>query len=138
MTLTPPSILFACVHNSGRSVAAKVLCEHLGAGHVHVLSAGSAPGDGVNPRVAQVLRERGLDPDAEVPTLLSRDLVARVDVVVTMGCGEACPVVAGRRYLDWSLDDPAEADLEGVRVIVSEIEGRVRALLSELGVEVSS
>ena len=104
-----PTIPYACVRNSGRSVAAKIkiLTEHYGAGRVIVKSAGSAPGAGLNQQVATVLRGRGLRSEDEVPTLLTSDLVSIADVVVTMGCGESCPFFAGKRYLDWVVDDPA-------------------------------
>ncbi len=129
-----PVVLYACVHNSGRSVAAKVLTEHYARGRVEVRSAGSEPGDGVNERVAAVLAERGLATDLEVPTLLTTDLVSIADVVVTMGCGETCPFVPGKRYVDWVVEDPAGRDLEDVRAIVDEVDARVRSLLGELGV----
>ncbi len=132
-----PVVLYACVHNAGRSVAAKVLTEHYARGHVEVRSAGSEPGSRVNPQVAAALAERGLSAEDEVPALLTPDLVGVADVVVTMGCGEACPFFPGKRYLDWVVDDPAGRDLETVRHIVGEIDARVRALLDELGIEVS-
>jgi arsenate reductase len=127
-----PVVLFACIHNSGRSVAAQVLARHHAGGAVEVRSAGSEPGSGVNPVVAQVLAERGLAVDDHRPTLLDRELVATSDVVVTMGCGETCPVFPGKRYEDWTVDDPAGQDLETVRRIVDDIDGRVRRLLAEL------
>jgi protein-tyrosine-phosphatase len=127
-----PQILYVCVHNAGRSIAAAVLTEHLGRGRVEVRSAGSAPGSEVNPSVAAVLRERGLDPDRHFPKPLT-DIAARdADVIVTMGCGDACPFYPGKRYLDWELDDPAGKSVEEVRPIVEEIDKRVRALLREL------
>ncbi len=129
-----PVVLYACVHNSGRSVAAKVLTEHYAGDSVEVRSAGSEPGSMVNPQIAAVLAERGLSAEREVPTLLTADLVGEVDVVITMGCGEACPFVPGKRYLDWVVDDPAGRDRETVRRIVDDIDARVRALLDELGV----
>lgn len=129
-----PVVLYACIHNSGRSVAAKILTEHYAAGRVDVRSAGSEPGSQVNREVAAVLDERGLSTDLEVPTLLTSDLVAVADVVVTMGCGETCPFFPGKRYLDWVVDDPAGQDREVVRRIVDDIDGRVRGLLAELGV----
>ena len=132
-----PVVLYACVHNSGRSVAAKVLTEHYARGRVDVRSAGSEPSGSVNPDVAAVLTERGLSTDEEVPTLLDGGLVAQADVVVTMGCGETCPVFPGRRYLDWSIDDPAGQPREVVARIVDDIDRRVRGLLDELGVRVS-
>ena len=125
-------ILFACIHNSGRSVAAQVLARHYGGDAVDVRSAGSEPGSQVNPVVVQVLAERGLPVGEHVPTLLDRDLVQGSDVVITMGCGETCPVFPGKRYEDWPVDDPAGQDLETVRRIVDEIDARVRALLREL------
>ncbi len=127
-----PIILFACVHNSGRSVAAQAIARHLAAGRVEVRSAGSAPGDGVDPGVASVLAGRGLSVVDHSPTLLDRPLVEAADVVVTMGCGETCPVVPGKRYEDWPVDDPAGRDLVTVRRIVDDIEARVRALLADI------
>ena len=129
---SPPTILFACVHNAGRSVAAKVLAEHHAGGAVTVLSAGSAPGANINPMVTQVLAERGLTTEAETPKMLDHALVETSDVVVTMGCGETCPVFPGKRYEDWTVDDPAGEDIETVRRIVDDIDGRVRSLLAEL------
>jgi arsenate reductase (thioredoxin) len=130
-----PVILFACIHNSGRSVAAQVLARHHGAGRVEVRSAGSEPGAGVNPVVAQVLAERGLPVTDHVPTLLDVDLVQAADVVVTMGCGETCPVFPGKRYEDWPVDDPAGQDLETVRRIVDDVDARVRGLLAQVDAE---
>jgi arsenate reductase len=124
--------LFACIHNSGRSVAAKVLAEHYGGDRVEVRSAGSQPGEGVNPVVAAVLAERGLSTGDEHPTLLDRDVVQAADVVVTMGCGETCPVFPGKRYEDWVVDDPAGQDIDAVRRIVDDVDARVRRLLDEL------
>ena len=131
-----PVVLYACVHNSGRSVAARVLTEHYAAPHVEVRSAGSDPRTSVDPMVAAVLAERGLSTDAEVPTLLTRGIVEEADVVVTMGCGETCPVFPGRRYLDWDVGDPAGMDRRTVERIVDDIDGRVRELLAGLGVAV--
>jgi arsenate reductase len=131
-----PVVLFACIHNSGRSVAAKVLTEHYAAGRVTVRSAGSEPGTSVNSEVAAVLAERGLTTDAEVPTLLTSDVAKDADIVVTMGCGETCPVFPGKRYLDWSVDDPAGQDRPAVERIVDDIDRRVRGLLDELGIAV--
>lgn len=129
-----PVVLYACIHNSGRSVAAKILTEHYAAGRVDVRSAGSEPGSQVNREVAAVLDERGLSTQREVPTLLTSELVSVADVVVTMGCGEACPFFPGKRYLDWVVEDPAGQDRETVRRIVDDIDRRVRGLLVELGV----
>jgi arsenate reductase len=127
-----PTVLYACVHNSGRSVAAEVLTRHLAGAAVEVRSAGSEPGGGVNPVVAQVLAERGLPVDGHVPTRLEPDLVRAADVVVTMGCGETCPIFPGKRYEDWPVEDPAGQDLETVRRIVDDVEARVRTLLAQL------
>jgi arsenate reductase len=126
------TILFACIHNSGRSVAAQVLARHYGGDNVEVRSAGSEPGTEVNPVVAQVLAERGLPVEDHKPTLLDWDLVQTSDVVVTMGCGETCPVFPGKHYEDWQVEDPAGQDLETVRHIVEDIDGRVRKLLEDL------
>ena len=128
-----PVLLFACIHNGGRSLAAKVLTEHYGRGRVVVRSAGSEPGDALNPGVVQVLHERGLSTDGETPSLLTRDGVVEADVVVTMGCGEACPAVPGKQIVDWPLRDPQGQPLEIVREVVDEIDVRVHDLLTELG-----
>jgi arsenate reductase len=130
--MNKPIVLFACVHNSGRSVAARVLAEHYADGAIVATSAGSEPGAAVNPMVAKVLAERGLSTDAEFPKLLDFDTVVGADVVITMGCGETCPVAPGKRYEDWPVDDPAGQDLETVRRIVDEIDLRVRTLLAGL------
>jgi arsenate reductase len=129
-----PVVLYACIHNGGRSLAAKVLTEHHSAGRVEARSAGSEPGDTLNPVVVQVLHERGLSTDGEHPKLLTPDGVAEADVVVTMGCGETCPVFPGKRYEDWALDDPKGQDLATVRRIVDEIDDHVRKLLSDFGI----
>ena len=134
---TIPVVLYACVHNAGRSVAARVLTEHYARGRVDVRSAGSEPGSSVDPVVTAVLAERGLSTEAEVPKLLTSAVVEGADVVVTMGCGETCPVFFGKRYLDWDVDDPAGADLASVRHIVDAIDRRVRALLADLGVAIA-
>jgi arsenate reductase len=127
-----PSILVACRKNAGRSVAGKVLLEYYGRGRVGVRSAGSTPGDHIHPEVAAELAARGLSTDAETPTLLTREGVEEADVVITMGCGEACPYVPGKRYLDWEVEDPAGQDPDTVRRIVDDIDARVRGLLQEL------
>jgi arsenate reductase len=127
-----PTVLFACIHNSGRSVAAEALARHYGGAIVAVRSAGSEPGAGVNPIVAQVLAERGLPVADHTPTLLDFDLVQESDVVITMGCGETCPVFPGKRYEDWPVDDPAGQDIDTVRTIVDDIDERVRELLASL------
>jgi arsenate reductase len=125
-----PTILFACRTNVGRSVTAKVLAEHYAASAVEVFSAGSEPGDAVHPEVASVLAGLGLSTAHEVPT--GFDPNGRYDVVVTMGCGETCPVYLGARYEDWPLDDPKGQDEPTVRWIVADIDGRVRQLLASL------
>jgi arsenate reductase len=125
-------VLFVCTHNAGRSLAAKVLLEHYAKGSVEVRSAGSEPAVRLNPSVVAVLLERGLDPTREFPKQLTDDGAKDADVVVTMGCGDSCPVYPGKRYLDWSLDDPAGQPGEVVRAVVEEIDRRVRALLAEL------
>ena len=127
-----PVVLFLCVHNSGRSLAAKVLLDHHAQGRVEVRSAGSEPGDQLNPAVVAVLGERGLDTTKEFPKPLTADDARAADVVVTMGCGDTCPVYPGKRYLDWELTDPAGLTVEQVRPIVDDIDGRVRSLLTEL------
>lgn len=127
-----PVVLFLCVHNSGRSLAAKVLLEDYAEGRVVVLSAGSEPAERLNPSVVAVLQERGLDPSLEFPKALTDDDAYSADVVVTMGCGDTCPYYPGKTYLDWELPDPAGQPVEAVRPIVDEIDRRVRALLAEL------
>lgn len=127
-----PVVLFLCVHNSGRSLAAKVLLDHYAQGRVDVRSAGSEPASELNPSVVAVLEERGLDTKGEFPNPLVDDDARAADVVVTMGCGDTCPYYPGRRYLDWDLKDPAGLPIEGVRPIVADIERRVQGLLAEL------
>jgi arsenate reductase (thioredoxin) len=131
-----PVVLFACVHNSGRSVAARVLADYYAGGAIDVRSAGSAPSRTVNPVLARILAERGLSTARETPTRLDAEIVRSADVVVTMGCGETCPVLPGKRYADWDVDDPAGQDDPTVRRIVADIDVRVRELLSSLGVPV--
>jgi arsenate reductase len=127
-----PEVLFVCVHNAGRSQMAAALLDHHAAGRVRVTSAGSAPADQVNPAVVEVMREVGLDLTKEFPKRLTTDAVRAADIVVTMGCGDACPVFPGKRYLDWQLDDPAGRDVAAVRPIRDDIDHRVRTLLEEL------
>lgn len=127
-----PVVLFLCIHNSGRSLAAKVLLEHYARGRIEVRSAGSEPADQLNPSVVAVLEERGLDPTHEFPKALTDDNARTADVVVTMGCGDTCPFYPGKRYLDWELQDPAGLPVERVRPIVDAIDQRVQALLAEL------
>ncbi|MEU5023214.1 arsenate reductase ArsC [Streptomyces milbemycinicus] len=132
-----PSVLFVCVHNAGRSQMAAAFLTHLAAGRVQVRSAGSAPADAVNPAVVEAMREVGIDISAETPKVLTVEAVQSSDVVITMGCGDACPYFPGKRYLDWTLDDPAGQGVEAVRPIRDGIEQRVRGLLAELGVPVA-
>lgn len=130
-----PEILVVCTHNAGRSVAARVLLDHYGNGRVTVRSAGSAPGDEINPVVAQILTERGLDVAKEFPKPLTDEAARSADIIITMGCGDACPVFPGKRYLDWELTDPAGKSVDEVRPIIDDIERRVLGLLSEIGVD---
>ena len=127
-----PEVLFVCVHNAGRSQAAMALLDHHAQGRVQVRSAGSAPGERINESVVAVLAERGIDVASEHPKPLTDEVVRAADVVVTMGCGDACPVYPGKRYLDWQLDDPAGQSVDAVRPIVDEIDARVQRLLVEL------
>ncbi|WP_053849800.1 arsenate reductase ArsC [Streptomyces sp. NRRL B-24085] len=127
-----PSVLFVCVHNAGRSQMAAAFLAHLAGDRVEVRSAGSAPADSVNPAVVEAMKEVGIDISTETPKVLTADAVQASDVVITMGCGDACPVFPGRRYLDWQLDDPAGQGVDAVRPIRNEIERRVRGLLTEL------
>jgi arsenate reductase len=125
-------VLFVCVHNAGRSQMAAALLDHYGEGRVTVRSAGSAPADQLNRDVVAAMAELGLDVSKEFPKPLTDEFVQAADVVITMGCGDACPVYPGKRYEDWELDDPADADRDGVRRIRDDIAGRVRRLLDEL------
>lgn len=127
-----PMVLFVCTHNAGRSVAARVLLDHYAQGRVEVRSAGSAPGEQINPAVIEILTERGLEASKEFPKPLTDEVAGSADVLVTMGCGDACPVYPGKRYLDWELEDPAGQSVDAVRPIVNEIDRRVQALLAEL------
>jgi protein-tyrosine-phosphatase len=127
-----PEVLFVCVQNSGRSQMAAALTRQAAGDQVHVRSAGSQPGERILPEVALVLAEIGLDVTDEFPKPLTDDVVRAADAVVTMGCGDACPLYPGKRYLDWQLDDPAELDLDGVRRVRDEIRERVEQLLGEL------
>jgi arsenate reductase (thioredoxin) len=127
-----PQVLFVCTHNAGRSQMAAALLDHEAAGRVRVTSAGSQPASQLNPAVVQAMAEIGLDISREFPKPLTADKVQSADVVITMGCGDACPVFPGKRYLDWDLPDPAGLDLTAVRPIRNEIHRRVLALLSEL------
>ena len=135
MTPNRPSVLFVCVHNAGRSQMAAAYTNHLSGGQVEVRSAGSAPADSINPAVAAAMLEDGIDISAEKPKILTSEAVQASDVVITMGCGDACPFFPGTRYLDWALDDPAGQGVEAIRPIRDEIKRRVQQLLRELGVE---
>ncbi|WP_416520909.1 arsenate reductase ArsC [Streptomyces achromogenes] len=127
-----PSVLFVCVHNAGRSQMAAAFLTHLAGDRVQVRSAGSAPAGTVNPAVVEALAEVGIDISAEVPKVLTVEAVQASDVVITMGCGDTCPVFPGKRYLDWRLPDPAGQGVDAVRPIRDEIERRVRALITEI------
>jgi arsenate reductase len=127
-----PEVLFVCVHNAGRSQMAAALLHHHAAGRVLVRSAGSAPADTINTAVVEVMAELGLDLSQEFPKPLTTEAVQAADVVITMGCGDACPIFPGKRYLDWQLDDPAGKPVEQVRPVRDEIDRRVQALLAEL------
>jgi arsenate reductase len=127
-----PEVLFVCVHNAGRSQIAAGLVDKLSAGRVHVRSAGSEPAERLNPRVLEAMAELGVDLEREYPKPLTDAAVRAADVVITMGCGDTCPIYPGKRYEDWDLEDPAGKDLETVRRIRDEIASRVRELLAEL------
>ncbi|MFJ8314184.1 MULTISPECIES: arsenate reductase ArsC [unclassified Streptomyces] len=127
-----PSVLFVCVHNAGRSQMAAAFLTHLAGDRVQARSAGSTPADTVNPSVVAAMAEVGIDVSAEVPKVLTVEAVQASDVVITMGCGDTCPVFPGKRYLDWQLTDPAGQGIEAVRPIRDEIERRIRRLLNEL------
>ena len=127
-----PEVLFLCVHNAGRSQMAAAFARSIGAGRVVIHSAGSAPGETLNPAVVAAMAEVGLDISGETPRKLTDEMAQRANVIVTMGCGDACPFYAGKRYDDWELTDPAGKDLDTVREIRADIERRVRELLDEL------
>jgi len=129
-----PTVLYVCVHNAGRSQMAAVLTEHLSGGRVLVRSAGSAPAEQINPAVVEVMWELGLDLARAFPKPLTDEAVRAADVVVTMGCGDACPLYPGKRYEDWVVDDPAGQPPDRVRAIRDDIRGRVERLLTDLGV----
>jgi arsenate reductase len=127
-----PEVLYVCVQNSGRSQMAAALTRHLAGNRVHVRSAGSQPGEGILPSVVAVLAELGIDVSEEFPKPLTDDVVRAADAVVTMGCGDACPLYPGKRYLDWELADPADLTLDGVRAVRDDVRARVEHLLAEL------
>ena len=136
MSHPDPSVLFVCVHNAGRSQMAAAYVRHLSRGAVEVRSAGSAPAASINPAVHEAMLEEGIDLSAEKPTVLTPDAVEASDVVITMGCGDACPYYPGKRYEDWALQDPAGQGVDAVRPIRDEIRRRVVELLGSLGVPV--
>jgi arsenate reductase (thioredoxin) len=132
MTKQVPEVLFVCVENAGRSQMAAGLLDKLAEGRVHVRSAGSEPADQINPAVNRAMAEIGIDLDEEFPKPLTDEVVRAADAVITMGCGDACPIYPGKRYVDWELDDPADQDLDGVRRIRDEIRDCVEQLLAEV------
>ncbi len=127
-----PSVLFVCVHNAGRSQMAAAFLSHLSKGAIEVRSAGTQPAHEVNAVVVEAMREKGIDLFGAIPKVLTSQAVQDSDVVITMGCGDACPYFPGKRYLDWKLADPAGADLAATRPIRDEIEALVRALIQEI------
>src|SRR5258706_7291434 len=127
-----PEVLFLCVHNAGRSQMAAALLERYARGRIRIRSAGSEPASSLNPRVVEAMGEIGLDISREFPKPLTDDYVQKADVVITMGCGDTCPIYPGKRYEDWELDDPAGRDLDAVRRIRDEIDLRVKKLVGEL------
>ena len=133
--MSRPSVLFVCVHNAGRSQMAAGYLAHLSGGAVEVRSAGSEPAETVNPVAVEAMAEEGIDLSARQPRVLTPEAVQASDVVVTMGCGDACPIFPGKRYEDWPLDDPAGQGLAAVRPIRDTIRGRVERLIEQLGVE---
>jgi arsenate reductase len=132
--MSTPTVLFVCVHNAGRSQIAAGYLRHLAGDQVRVLSAGSAPADSINPVAVEAMAEEGIDITEAVPSILTTEAVKESDVVITMGCGDACPIFPGKRYEDWELDDPAGAELADVRRIRDEIRDRVTVLIEQLDV----
>ena len=132
MAKEQPEVLFVCVHNAGRSQMAAGLVKLRSEGRIHVRSAGSDPADAINPAVVEAMEELGVDLNEEFPKPLTDEVVRAADVVITMGCGDACPIYPGKRYEDWVLEDPAGQDLETVRGIRDQIDGRVQKLIAEL------
>jgi arsenate reductase (thioredoxin) len=132
ITKDVPEVLFVCVQNAGRSQIAAALLHHYAEGRVHVRSAGSDPADRINPHVVNAMSALGIDITREFPKPMTDEVVKAADAVITMGCGDACPIYPGKRYEDWQVDDPAEADLEGVRRIRDDIGERVRRLLGDV------
>ena len=132
MNAEVPEVLFVCVHNAGRSQMAAALLDRYAAGRIHIRSAGSEPASALNPRVVEAMGEIGLDISREFPKPLTDDYVRAADVVITMGCGDTCPIYPGKRYEDWELDDPAGRDLDAVRRIRDEIDVHIKKLVGEL------
>ncbi|MFC6063016.1 arsenate reductase ArsC [Streptomyces ochraceiscleroticus] len=130
-----PAVLFVCVHNAGRSQMAAAWLSHLAGDRIEVRSAGSSPADRINPAAVEAMREVGIDMSAQRPKVLTADAVQASDVCITMGCGDACPVFPGKRYLDWKLDDPAGQGVEAVRPIRDEIKSLVEGLITEIAPE---
>ena len=130
--MTRPQVMFLCVHNAGRSQMAAAFLERIAGERINVISAGSAPGEQLNPAVVSALLEVDIDIRSKTPQKLTNEMALESDVIITMGCGDACPVYPGKKYLDWELTDPAGKSLEEVRAIRDEIEGRVRGLVAEL------
>lgn len=130
--MTKPTVLFVCVHNAGRSQMAAGYLRAFAGGQIQVLSAGSEPADQINPVAVEAMREEGIDITDSVPTLLDVEDVRASDVVITMGCGDACPIFPGKKYEDWVLDDPAGAEIDAVRVIRDDIKARVLSLIDQL------
>ena len=133
-----PSVLFLCVHNAGRSQMAAGWMRSLGGDRIVVFSGGSAPAESINQMAVTAMAEKGIDISTAIPQPWSDEILGATDVVVSMGCGDACPVLPGKRYVDWELEDPAGRPIEEVRPIRDEIELRVRGLMAELGVEAGS
>jgi arsenate reductase len=129
---TKPSVLFVCIHNAGRSQMAAGYLIHLAGDAIEVRSAGSAPTDSINPIVVEAMREEGIDLADQKPKILTTDTVRASDIIITMGCGDTCPVFPGKRYLDWQLDDPAGKDIDVVRLIRDEIRHRIEELITDL------
>lgn len=129
---TSPTVLFVCVHNAGRSQMAAGYLQHLAGDRIQVLSAGSEPKDRINPVAIDAMAEEGIDITSNTPKLLTVDAVRESDVVITMGCGDACPIFPGKRYEDWELDDPAGRGIDDVRRIRDDIRGRVESLITDL------
>ena len=132
MTNTQPSVLFVCIHNAGRSQMAAGYLRHLAGDRIEVRSAGSMPADQINPIAVEAMREEGIDITAEQPKVLTPEAVQASDVVITMGCGDACPYYPGKRYEDWKLDDPAGQGIDAVRPIRDDIRARIEGLITSL------